>query len=96
MTSSRLATYMKVSSVEVFTFSQLLLNQGKLTLKELFFSLGHLQVKLKASMALQLLKTQPASPSDTDTIQYEGAADVNLKIVTVRDGLAVHLCLNTT
>ena len=72
---------MKVSSVKVLTLSQLLLDQGKLSLKELFFSLCHLQVKLKAAVTLQLLKTHPASPPHTNTIQNEGADDVNLKIV---------------
>ena len=91
--------YMKVSSEEVFTsylifiLPQLLLDQGKLTLKDLFFSLGHLQVKLKTTMTLQLLKTHPTSPSDTDTIEDEGAADVNLKIEKFKERWSsVHLC----
>ena len=69
---------MKVSSVEVFAFSKFLLDQGKLALEQLFFSLGHLQVELKAAVTFQLLKTHPPSPPHTDTVQDEGTADVDL------------------
>ena len=86
MAEGRLRTYMIVSSVELLALPQLLLDQGELSLQEILLLGDQVEVQLQAADALQLLQVEPASPPDTDAVEDEATADVNLNNININTG----------
>ena len=79
-------TYMIVSSVELLALPQLLLDQGELPLQEILLLGDQVEVQLQAADPLQLLQVEPASPPDTDAVEDEATADVNLNNININTG----------
>ena len=78
---------MIVSSVEFLALPQLLLDQGELSLQEILLLGDQVEVQLQAADALQLLQVEPASPPDTDAVEDEATADVNLNNININTRL---------